>query len=136
MEPLEDRTLFAVQATPLPFTPFQTAHAAGFLATPDHFDLYAVNLGAGDAVAAAVNTQASGGALHSVLRVFDASGRPIALDDQEGGDPRLTFQAPAAGMYYLGVSSAGDDAYDPAAPGSGRSGASTGLYALDLTRTP
>src|SRR5205823_6584274 len=59
-----------------------------------------------------------------------------ALDDQEGGDPRLTFQAPTAGDYFVGVSSAGDDAYDPNVAHSGQGGATTGLYALDLTRMP
>jgi hypothetical protein len=68
--------------------------------------------------------------------VFDASGRPLALNAQQGGDPRLTFQALAAGDYLVGVSSSGDDAYDPAVATSGHSGLTTGLYALDLQRKP
>jgi hypothetical protein len=134
-ERLEDRTLFAVQAIPLPFTPFQNAHAAGRIAAADDFTLYAVSLGVGDVVSASIAAQASGSGLQSVLRVFDPTGHPIALDDQEGGDPRLTFQAPAAGNYLVGVSSAGDDAYDPTADSSGQGGTTTGLYALDLRRT-
>ncbi len=136
LERLEDRTLFTVQPTPLSFTAFQTAHVAGRVAEPDAFDLYRVRLGRGDVVNAAVRAQADGSGLQSVLRVFDPAGRPVALDDQEGGDARLTFQASAAGDYLVGVSSAGDDAYDLGAGGSGHGGATTGLYALDLTRTP
>ena len=135
VERLEGRTLFAVQAIPLPFTPSHTAHAAGRIAAADDFTLYAVSLGAGDVVSAAVSAQSTGSGLQSVLRVFDATGHQIALDDQEGGDPRLTFQVPAAGEYLVGVSSAGDDAYDPTAPESGQGGTTTGQYAVDLRRT-
>src|SRR6516162_4952378 len=136
LERLESRIVFALPATPLPFTAFEPAHAAAFLATPEDFQLYRVHLGAGDVVNVAVSSQASGGALQSSLRVFDATGHPLALDAQEGGDPHLTFQAPAAGDYLVGVSSAGDDAYDPAIANSGHGGLTTGLFALDLQRKP
>src|SRR5947207_2797314 len=85
LEWLEERTL--PSGSPLPFTPFGTAHAAGFLAAPDQFDLYRVRLDAGDRI----DVQTSGG-LPALLRVFDAGGNPLALDDQEGGDARLNFQ--------------------------------------------
>jgi len=120
LERLESRIVFALPATPLPLTAFGTAHAAALLSAPNEFDLYRVHLNTGDVVNVAVNSQPSGGALQSSLRVFDATGRPLALDAQQGGDPRLTFQAPAAGDYLVGVSSAGDDAYDPAVANSGR----------------
>jgi hypothetical protein len=136
LERLESRIVFALPATPLTFTPFGTAHAAALLSAPGDFQLYRVHLGAGDVVNAAVSSQAGGGALQSNLRVFDATGRPLALDAQQGGDPRLTFQAPASGDYLVGVSSAGDDAYDPAVPTSGHGGVTTGLYDLDLQRKP
>jgi hypothetical protein len=136
LERLENRIVFALPSTPLPFTAFGTAHAAAFLSTPNDFQLYQVHLGGGDVVTASVSSQASGGALHSSLRVFDATGRPLALDAQEGGDPHLTFQAPVAGDYLVGVSSAGDDAFNPAIANSGHGGATTGLFDLDLQRKP
>src|SRR6516162_3989568 len=77
LERLENRIAFAAGPTPLPFTAFQTAHAAGFLATPNEVDLYQVQLNAGDVVNASVSSQTSGGALQSTLRVFDAGGRPL-----------------------------------------------------------
>jgi hypothetical protein len=84
LERLESRIVFAIRPTPLPLTAFGTAHAAAFLATPNDFQLYQVHLGAGDVVNAAVNSQLSGGAMQSSLRVFDAAGRPLALDAQQG----------------------------------------------------
>src|SRR5262249_20572115 len=57
-----------------------------------------------------------------------------ALDAQQGRDARLTFQAPSAGNYLAGVSSAGDDAYDPAVAPSGQGGVTTGLFDVDLHR--
>ncbi|HKI31683.1 MAG TPA: VCBS repeat-containing protein [Gemmataceae bacterium] len=140
-ERLEDRHLPSGDtlgtAAPLRFTAAQTAHAAGFLANRNEVDLYRLGgLVAGDVVSAALSSAGGGGTLQGVLRVFDRAGTPIALDDQEGGDPRLTFQAPAAGDYFLGVSAAGDDAYDAGAANSGHGGTTTGLYALDLRRAP
>src|SRR6516225_21444 len=122
LEQLENRIVFALSATHLPFTAFGTAHAAAALTAPNAFRLYDVHLNAGDVVNIAVSSQAGGGALQSNLRVFDATGHPLALDAQQGGDARLTFQAPAAGNYLVGVSSAGDDAYDPAVATDGQGG--------------
>jgi hypothetical protein len=140
VERLENRILLAgdtlATAMTLPFTSFQTAHAAGFLASSQAVDLYQVQLNPGDAVRASVTAQTSGSGLQSILRVFDGAGRQLALDDQEGGDPRLTFQAPTAGTYYLGISAAGNDAYDPNAANNGHGSRTTGLFTLDLRRTP
>src|SRR4051794_36947012 len=95
LEWLEDRTLLSGftlgTATPLVITPCGTAQAAGFLADPHEVDLYRVHLGLGDVLSTSVSAQGAGSGLQSLLRFFDDSGRPLALDDQEGGDPRLTF---------------------------------------------
>jgi hypothetical protein len=138
LEALEDRTLLSgnLPSTALHFTAFNTAHAAGFLASPNQFDLFRLNLNAGGRISAAVTAQMSGSGLQSILRVFDATGTPQALDDQEGGDPRLTFQAATAGTYYIGVSAQGNDTYDPATPSGGQNGSSHGLFSLDVTLTP
>jgi hypothetical protein len=122
LERLENRIVFALSATPLPFTAFGTAHVAADLTAPNAFDLYQVHLNTGDVVNIAVSSQASGGALQSNLRVFDVTGCALALDAQQGGDAHLTFQAPRAGDYLVSVSSAGDDAYDPAVATSGQGG--------------
>ncbi len=140
LEALEGRVLLSgdtlLTATPLAFNTFGAAQATRFLSDPREVDLYRVRLGAGDRVSAAVSAAASGGSLQSLLRAFDAAGRPLALDDQEGGDPRLTFQAATAGVYYVGVSAAPDDNYDPQVARSGRPGGTTGLYTLSLRDAP
>jgi hypothetical protein len=139
LEWLENRILLAgdtlATATALSFTSLQTAHVAGFLASSQTVDLYQVQLNAGDAIRASVAAQTSGSGLQSLLRVFDGAGRQLALDDQEGGDPRLMFQAPTAGTYYLGISASGNDAYDPTAANSSHGGSTHGLFTLDLRRT-
>jgi hypothetical protein len=112
------------------------AHTSGFLAKPNQVDLYQVQLQAGDQVSVAVSTQSPASGLQSVLRAFDSTGKQVALDDQEGGDPTLAFQAAQTGAYFVGVSSAGDDAYDPTRAGSGHDGTSTGVFSLDLRSVP
>jgi hypothetical protein len=143
LERLEDRTVpashlltDALAQPALVFSDFQTAHAAGFLATPNSFDLYKVSLNAGDQLGAAISAQTSGIALQSLLRVFDSTGKALALDDQEGGDARLTFQAATKGDYIIGVSSGGNNHFDATAEGTGQGGTTTGLYSLDLRRNP
>jgi hypothetical protein len=152
---LEDRTLFSAgplaAAMPLAFSALHLADVEHFLSSPGEFDLYRVALGAGDTIEAGISAQdaenqAGAGfpftfpgfayqgksALSSLLRVFDANGNPLALDDQQGGDPYLTFQAASAGDYYIGVSSDPNDNYDPAVAGSGTPGGTTGLYTLGV----
>jgi hypothetical protein len=139
LEQLESRTLLRggtlATALPLTFGPLHTAQVAGVLADPHEVDLYRLHLGAGDRIRAAVSAQDPGSALQSLLRIFDAQGKQLALDDQEGGDPSLTFQAAQTGDYYVGVSSAPNDGYDPTAPDRGSTGGSTGLYTLNLRDT-
>jgi hypothetical protein len=59
LERLENRIVFALSATPLPFTAFGTAHVAADLSAPNAFDLDDVSLNAGDVVNIAVSSQAS-----------------------------------------------------------------------------
>lgn len=106
---LEQRTLLATSplksAVALQFGPFNDAQVSHNLSIPNEFDLYSVTLEKGETVSAAISAQEAGSALTSLLRVFDSSGTPLALDNQQGGDPRLNFQASTAGTYYIGVSS-------------------------------
>jgi hypothetical protein len=139
VERLEDRTLpvggtFAT-AAPLVLHPAtHTAAVGGFLRSPAEVDLYAVRLTAGDTVTAAVSTQQPVSGLDPLLRVFDGTGAELAANDNfDGRDPRLTFQAPADGVYYVGVSASGNDRYDPQSGANTFPGATTGLYTLQLS---
>jgi hypothetical protein len=139
VERLEDRTLLSggstlATAPPLSFTAFQTAETSGFLATPNAIALYAVKLNAGDELNVGVSNAPGGGSLHGVLRVFRGDGTQLAFDAEPDGDPHLTFQAATTGKYFLGVSSEGNDSYDPAAAATDHGGATTGLFTLSLRR--
>src|SRR5262245_60055730 len=123
LEHLESRNLPAghtlAAATPLTFRGPGPAEAHGFLAGGRQVDLYRVLLNAGDRLSASVRDRAAGSGLQSQLRLFTAFGSQVASNGQEGGDPKVTFQAAAAGYYFVGVSAAGNLTYDPRIAGSG-----------------
>ncbi len=139
---LEDRTLLATSpfssAVPLHFEALNDASVDHFLSSPTEVDLYSAVLTAGEEIDLSISAQQSGSPLASLLRVFNSTGTPLALDNQEGGDPSLDFQAATAGTYYIGVSSSPNDNYNPLVPGTGAPGGTTGLYTLSarLTNPP
>ena len=94
-------------------------------------DLYRVVLAAGQTLVIDVDARAlSGGStLDSYARLFDASGRQVAANDDFGGsrDSYISFRATTAGTYYVGISGYGNSSYSPTRAGSGRNG-STGVY--------
>jgi subtilisin family serine protease len=102
-------------------------------------DLYRVTLAANQRLTIDVDARSLAGSstLDSYLRVFDASGRQLAFNDDANGslDSYLVFTSGNAGVYYIGVSGYGNSAYSPRAAGSGRSG-STGVYQLAMWLTP
>jgi hypothetical protein len=139
LERLEDRTLLSgntlATATPLTLTPVNNAQAGNFLSSPSQVDLYSVPLNSGAVLNTGVTAQTAGSGLQSSLAVFNSSGQQVALNAQQGGDPNLTFQAPASGTYYVGVSSAGNTGYDPTTGTNVNTGTTTGLYTLNATVT-
>lgn len=104
-------------------------------------DLVRVDLSRGAVVTVSVNAATIGSSLDSYLRVFDAfgqplldaAGQPIVNNDRFGStDSRLTFTAPEDGIYYIGVSGAGNQDYNPAVANTGTAG-STGEYDLVIS---
>ena len=89
----------------------------------------------GETFDASVDAQNAGSGLTSLLRVFDANGTPLALDNQLGGDPQLTFQASTAGTYYIGVSSAPNNNYNPTVTVQRRPRHHDGAYTLNVNLT-
>jgi uncharacterized delta-60 repeat protein len=83
--------------------------------------------------------RATGSSLNSLLRLFDANGNQLALNDDaaapgesKGTDSYLTFTVPSAGNYFIGVSNNANKAYD-ARFGYGDNGVgTTGAYKLSL----
>lgn len=73
--------------------------------------------------------------LNPVLRLFDAQGNALAIINANGvgGSEQLVYTAPAAGVYFVGVSSAGNIAYN-IIDGSGATGGTTqGSYSLEIS---
>lgn len=69
--------------------------------------------------------------LDTYVRLFDASGIQLAANDNFNGlDGRIQFFVPAAGQYYIGVSSFPNTVYDPNTAGSGSPGQTTGTFGL------
>jgi len=102
-------------------------------------DLFRVSLAAGQrlTIDVAARSLATPSTLDSYLRLFDSKGRQLAANDDTSGTPdsSLSFMAPKAGVYYVGVSGSGNVAYKPSRAGSGRTG-STGAYQIEFTFTP
>jgi len=101
-------------------------------------DMYRVTLAAGQTLTIDVDarTLSGGSTLDSYVRMFDASGRQLATNDDDGAtyDSRLVFRATTAGTYYVGLSGYGNIGYSPTRAGSGRSG-STGVYQVAFSLT-
>jgi subtilisin family serine protease/subtilisin-like proprotein convertase family protein len=72
--------------------------------------------------------------LDSYLRLFDASGRELARNDNFYGlDSRIQYFVGAGGRYYVGVSGFGNSTYLPGSQASGTPGGSTGVYNIRFT---
>ncbi len=69
-------------------------------------DLYKVALKAGERIGLEIEARRLGSAIDPVLSVRSEAGRPVARANDSagaGGDARLAFRAPAAGMYIVEV---------------------------------
>jgi Bacterial pre-peptidase C-terminal domain len=84
--------------------------------------------------------------MSGILRLFNSAGEELASnddgaapDEEPNPDAYLEFTAPATGLYYIGVSQASNNNYDPQVVGSGDGlqlipdGISPGPYTLALT---
>jgi hypothetical protein len=73
--------------------------------------------------------------LDSFLRVFDDGGDQLASDNNSGGnrDAELTLTFPETGIYYVGVSGAGNSGYDIEDGSGDTPGNSTGFYTISAT---
>ncbi len=101
-------------------------------------DLVRVELARGSTLVANANAVLNS-QFDSYLRLFDSDGNEVAANDNDPTasttNSRIRFVAPADGVYYLGVSGAGNAGYRPNVFGTANSG-STGTYELliDITR--
>jgi hypothetical protein len=102
-------------------------------------DLYRVSLAAGQTLTVDIDAKKlpGGSTLDSFIRVFSATGRQLASNDDDGvtTDSFARFIAPEAGNYVVAVSGFGNGSYSPTVVGSGAVG-SVGDYQLALTLGP
>ncbi len=95
-------------------------------------DLVRIDVQHGAQVTINVATTVLGSTLDSYLRVFDSEGRQVAATaSMGGGNSQLTLTDLEAGAYFVGVSGAGNQAYDAVIPGLTAAG-STGTYELSI----
>jgi len=94
-------------------------------------DLYKVVLAKGQSLTIDIDAQtlSGGSTLDSYIRIFNASGKQVAANDDSGGttDSALTVTTRSAATYYVGISGYGNGSYSATRAGSGRNG-STGVY--------
>jgi subtilisin family serine protease/subtilisin-like proprotein convertase family protein len=98
-------------------------------------DIYRIDMARGGQITAEVVARRLGtpSSLDSVIRLFDANGAQLAVNDQFfGQDSYIDFFVRTAGTYYIGVSGFGNTTYT-ATDLSGRTGPqSQGAYTLKL----
>lgn len=96
-------------------------------------DMVRIDVDPGTTVTLNANASSIGSGLDTYLRVFDEEGREVASNDNRPGstDSRLTFTSDRGGAFYIGVSGAGNQVYNPVIEGSRNSG-STGNYELQI----
>ena len=136
---LEQRTLLAASplepAVPLHFGTFNDATVSHFLSIPDEFDLYSVTLQRGETLDVSIDAQQAGSGLASLLRVFDASGTPLAARQPAGGRPATDLPGGDRRHLLHRRQQRPDNNYNPLVAGSGTPGGTTGLYTLDVSLT-
>ncbi len=118
--PVSDANNDLATATPESFIRGVPASASGQIAYSSDADLFQFSLNKGDVLQVGVSALSMGSPLESAVRLFDASGNQLAIAaGTPTSDPTLSFQAPANGAYYVGISGSGNVAYNPHLPQSG-----------------
>ena len=108
-------------------------------------DFIKFQLNAGDKVTIDIDTAGLNSSLDSFLRLFDADGNVLAVNDDAPApgeapsldfhDSYLNFTAKVSGTYYIAVSGYNNFSYNPLSEGSGTPGA-TGAYNFTLNVIP
>jgi subtilisin-like proprotein convertase family protein len=126
-------------ASSRPFTYSGQLGDAPQLTPGQDVDLFELQLERGDAIAIDLDTDSTNALLDTLIRVFDATGNEMAVNDTGGApgevsrtDSFLRFIAPATNRYYIGVSDRGNDYYRPEQAGSGGGAGNSGGYMLEI----
>ncbi|WP_145348533.1 tandem-95 repeat protein [Rosistilla ulvae] len=138
--------------TPFSFTTSGVIGDSPSLTSTQDVDIYQIELDAGDRVQVDVDSlglATIANPVDTTLWLFDSAGRPASLgsdltaqiDFSQSGqapgeavsnDPYLDFTATHKGTYYVAVSAAGNEGYDPLSLAGRSDGSGTGEYQLDI----
>ena len=110
----------------------------GSISEPTDVDLFAITVAVDETVRFDLDTPSPG--LDSVLTVFDEFGNVLVQNDDRtgpapefsGSESFINLQFGTAGTYYIGVSSAGNNAYNILSGAGDTAGATTGEYRIDF----
>lgn len=96
-------------------------------------DMVRFDVDAGTTVTINVNASTIGSSLDTYLRVFDEQGSEVGSNDNRPGssDSEFSFTSTKGGIYYIGVSGAGNASYNASLAGTAVPG-STGDYELTI----
>jgi hypothetical protein len=105
----------------------------------DDVDLYKIVLDSPGFPVFDLSTVSGGTSFDPVVRLFDQAGNQLASLDNSGNDPYPTLDTAtalssplAAGTYFLGVSAAGNSAYNPTDASGVATGGSIGDYTVTI----
>ena len=106
----------------------------GAVDVPTDVDMARIDLAKGDVVVIDVNGLEGNG---TVLRVFNAAGTQIGIDDESGSgtDPELSFATPNSGTFYVAITGDGNATYN-ALDGTGTVAGVIGDYEVIVHRNP
>ncbi|MEC7409345.1 MAG: hypothetical protein VYB72_11070, partial [Planctomycetota bacterium] len=106
-------------------------NGGGQTATTD-VDFYRVYLEVGDRLLADINTSGPNSP-DTTLQIFDENGSVRSFADNTNGDPAIDFVAEYSGIYFVGVSSQGNESYSGRTLANRQEGTGgTGEYQLTL----
>jgi parallel beta-helix repeat protein len=127
----EDPTVPVVAREPIFPTDHDIVHMQR-LDRPDStdIDMYEFSLPTAGKFSAEVFAQRQNSMLDSVLRLYDANGVLLAQNDNMNSADSFLGLELAAGSYFIGVSSTGNDVYDPSISDTGFGGTTDGAYQL------
>jgi parallel beta-helix repeat protein len=127
----EDPTSTAASREPIFPTDHDIVHMQR-IDRPDStdIDMYQFSLPTAGKFSAEVFAQRQNSMLDSVLRLYDANGVLLAQNDNFNSADAFVGLELAAGSYFIGVSSTGNDVYDPSISDTGFGGTTDGTYQL------
>ncbi|WP_218934549.1 GEVED domain-containing protein [Rosistilla ulvae] len=98
-------------------------------------DMLRLELAEGQTILLTIDEVATAPGLNPIARLFNDQGMELEREVSVDGQTVITFEAPADGTYYIGISGEGNGNYDPTNNLSGRAFGKSGAYSLNIEST-